>query len=83
MRANRWGIQVHCFSALGNHHHDQFTDTYGFKSKFAEDLHKYRAKVMNAHRGRWENFFDNAKPSFVHLSSGKRAYPDGSQWRES
>ena len=65
--ANRWGIELHSFCGLGNHHHDQFTDTWGFKSKFAEDLHKYLAKVMNAHLGRWENLFDNSKPSFVHL----------------
>ena len=64
---NKHRIRLHCFNYLSNHEHTQFTDPHAAFSDFAHDLHMYIAKVRNTSLGRWENLFDNSKPSQVRL----------------
>ena len=60
-------ILLHCFNFLANHEHTQLTDPFAAISDFARDLHMVIAKARNASLGRWENLYDNSKPSYVRL----------------
>lgn len=66
--AEKHRISLHCFDYLANHEHLQFTDPYVAISDFARDLHMYIAKARNASLGRWENLWNNSRPSYVRLA---------------
>ena len=64
-------ISLHLFNYLANHEHLQLTDPYAAISEFSRDLHMYIAKARNASLGRWENLWDNSKPSYVRLEDAQ------------
>src|SRR5262249_11690503 len=51
----------------GNHHHVIARDNAGNMPEFLCHLHAMLAKAINAHRGRWENFFATEQVNVVHL----------------
>jgi putative transposase len=65
--AFRYGITLHAWVAMSNHHHLLLRDERGNLPEFLAHLHKMIAKAMNAHRGRWENFWAAEQPSAVYL----------------
>jgi putative transposase len=66
--ARRFDIDVILPSVMSNHHHLVLFDRHGRIIEFAEHLHKFVAKAMNALRGRWENFWSSEAPCLVHLA---------------
>jgi hypothetical protein len=65
--AERFEIDVLMTTAESNHHHTDIFDRHGNVIAFVERFHKLVAKALNAHRGRWENFWSCAAPSIVRL----------------
>ncbi|MCE9578145.1 MAG: hypothetical protein K8W52_33780 [Deltaproteobacteria bacterium] len=65
--AQRFDIEVILPSVLSNHHHTICFDRHGRIIEFVEHLHKFIAKAMNAHRGRWENFWSTEPPCLVRM----------------
>ena len=63
------GMTVHAAIALSNHYHLIITDPEGRLPEFTYILNKYVAKCMNAHYGRWENFWaGGSQASYVRLT---------------
>ena len=63
------GVQVHASIAMSNHVHHVVTDPDGRLPEFVYIFNKYLAKCMNAHHGRWENFWaGGTQASYVHLA---------------
>lgn len=68
--AEQTGVVVHAVCALSNHYHIVCTDPFGRLPKFAEELNKLVAKCLNAHHGRWENFWaGGTEASYVRLET--------------
>jgi REP element-mobilizing transposase RayT len=65
--AQRFQIVVILPSVLSNHHHTIVFDRHGRICEFVEHLHKFVAKVQNALRGRWENFWSSEQVCLVRL----------------
>ena len=65
--AARYGVTLHGWIALSNHHHLVVRDNHGNLPEFLAHLHKLLAKAMNAYRGRWENLFAAEQCSVVYL----------------
>jgi putative transposase len=63
----RFNVTLHGFIAMGNHHHLVVRDNDGNLPAFLAHLHKMLAKALNAHRGRWENFWATEQPNAVYL----------------
>lgn len=65
--AQRYGITIHAYALLGNHHHVVVRDNEGNYPMFLAHLHKMLAKGLNRRWGRWENIFATEQPSAVYL----------------
>lgn len=65
--ALRFGIEVHGFVFLSNHHHIVLTDHYGKLPRFSHWFHSIVARFLNAHYGRLECFWAPGSYSAVHL----------------
>ena len=65
--AARTGVIVHAVVVMGNHYHLVVTDPEGVLPAFVECLNKLVAKLFNAMRGRWENFWATEQASYVRL----------------
>jgi putative transposase len=65
--AQRYEITLHGFTAMSNHEHLIVRDNHANFPEFLAHLHKMIAKAMNAHLGRWENFWATEQPNAVHL----------------
>ena len=52
---------------MSNHEHLIVRDNRGNLPEFMAHLHKMTAKALNAHWGRWENFWAAEQPSVVYL----------------
>jgi hypothetical protein len=63
----RFGIQLHAVTVLCNHYHIDITDPYGALPTFKHLLNMLVARALNAHWGRFENFFASDAPSDVEL----------------
>ncbi|MFH2007045.1 MAG: transposase [bacterium] len=63
--AAEYGIMVHAFTVLSNHFHLVLTDPHGRLPEFMHWLDGYVARALNAHHGRWENFW--APGSYSHV----------------
>ena len=64
---SRFGILLHAVTVLCNHYHIDVTDLYGELPAFKHLLNLLVARAMNAHWGRFENFFASDAPSDVEL----------------
>ena len=67
--AERTGVQVHALTVMSNHYHIIVTDPVGRLPEFYGWLHPFVAKALNAHRGRWENFWASEPTSCVRLAT--------------
>jgi hypothetical protein len=65
--AERYDIRLNGFIAMSNHQHIMVRDEHGNFPEFLAHLNKMIAKVMNAHLGRWENFWAAEQPNAVYL----------------
>src|SRR5262249_33165800 len=65
--AQRFGIALHGWIAMSNHHHALITDPHARLPDFLAHLHEMLARALNAHRGRWENFWAAEQPNAVYL----------------
>lgn len=65
--SSRSGVVLHAFTVMSNHWHAVLTDEEGRLPEFAEWLHKYVAKCMNAVLGRTENFWSPAHYNAIPL----------------
>ena len=65
----RCGIQLHAVTVLCNHYHIDITDPLGLLPAFKHLLNLLVAKALNAHWGRFENFFASDAPSDVELAT--------------
>jgi REP element-mobilizing transposase RayT len=66
--AARFGVMVHAVMVMSNHWHLVVTDVRGNYPAFLCHLHKLVAKSLNAHWGRWENFWASEQTSVVELT---------------
>ena len=67
--AEKYQVDVLFTMAMSNHHHTGIVDNHGNFPAFLEHFHKLFAKCMNAHRGRWENFWSTEQTNAVRLVS--------------
>ena len=65
----RFGVQLHAVTVLCNHYHIDVTDLFGELPTFKHLLNMLVARAMNAHWGRFENFFATDAPSDVELAT--------------
>jgi putative transposase len=65
--AARYEITLHGFVVMSNHAHLVIRDNHGNFPEFLAHLHKMIAKAMNAHLGRWENFWATVQTNAVFL----------------
>jgi len=65
--AELFGITIHGWDALSNHHHLVIRDNHGNFPDFLARMHKMIAKALNCRWGRWENFWAAEQPSAVLL----------------
>jgi len=65
----RFGIRLHAVTVLCNHYHIDITDPYGALPAFKHLLNLLVARALNAHWGRFENFFASDAPSDVELAT--------------
>lgn len=65
--AARTGVLVHALTVMSNHYHLIATDPDGRLPEFYSWLHEFVAKALNAHYGRWENFWASEPTSCVRL----------------
>jgi hypothetical protein len=65
--AERFGIILIGWTAMSDHKHEIVLDPHGNYPRFIEFFHGSLARVMNAHWGRWENFWAVGQPSVVRL----------------
>lgn len=59
------GVDILIFTAMSNHVHVLVYDRHGNLVQFYEHFHRLLAKCMNAHLGRWENFFSSEQTNVV------------------
>jgi REP element-mobilizing transposase RayT len=67
--ARRYGIRLHAFCVLSNHCHLVLTDPKARLPAFMQYLDSLVGRAVNALRGRWEHFWDDAPYSAVRLST--------------
>jgi REP element-mobilizing transposase RayT len=72
--ADRFGIGIVSTVAMSNHHHTVLHDPDGAYPAFLAHFHKMVAKVLNAHRGRWENLWSSEQTSVVELARPEDAF---------
>ena len=69
--SRRYGIEIHGFVFLSNHHHLVLTDPRGQLPRFVHWFHSIVARFLNAHYGRFESFWSPGSYSAVHLSEAE------------
>ena len=65
--AKRYGVELHAWCVLSNHVHLVATDAEGRIPDFLRDFDSLVARALNAHLGRWENFWASGEPNLVRL----------------
>lgn len=68
--AEKFGILVHAVMVMSNHYHLIITDVGGNYPAFLQYLNSLLARCLNAHRGRWENFWATEQPGVLYLADG-------------
>ena len=58
--AEKYGIDLHAFCAMSNHHHLNLTDPRGNLPDFCQNFHSLLARCLNNHYDRSENFWSGA-----------------------
>ncbi len=66
--AQKHNISLHAAVAMSNHSHLVATDAGGTYPNFLRDFHALLARSLNAHRGRWEHFWNSSQTSAVRLA---------------
>jgi putative transposase len=65
--AAKYGMLIHAFVLMSNHHHLELTDPNGLLPDFLRDFHRSMAKALNASQGQWENLWSAEHASAVLL----------------
>lgn len=65
--ARKYGILLHAITVMSNHYHIVLTDPLGRLPDFERWCNSILARALNAHHGRWENFWAPEQPSNVRL----------------
>jgi REP element-mobilizing transposase RayT len=69
--AKRYGVEVHAYCVLSNHYHLVITDPQARLPAFQQFLDALVARAVNAHLGRWENFWATSSFNAVALASAQ------------
>ena len=69
--AQKYDIGIVAACAMSNHYHLEIVDRRGCFPDFLRDFNSLLARCINAHRGRWENFWSGTQTSMVHLIDGE------------
>ena len=69
LAAKKHGIKLIWSSWMSNHYHLGIFDPHGNVSKFLADLNRCVSKHHNSLLGRFENFWDNSKPSIIRVET--------------
>ena len=72
--AAKYGIRVHACCVLSNHYHLIVHDPLGNISSFQQLFNSLVARSLNAHYGRWENFWSSEEPSVVRLTRSEDVF---------
>ncbi len=65
--AKKYGVVLHAITVMSNHYHMVVTDPHGRLPDFERWCNSIIARALNAHHGRWENFWAPEQPSNVRL----------------
>lgn len=65
--ARKYGMQLHSITVMSNHYHIVLTDPFGLLPDFERWCNSIIARALNAHYGRWENFWSTEQSSHVQL----------------
>jgi putative transposase len=65
--AARTGVLIHAVNVMSNHYHLIATDPFGRMPEFYGWVHEFVGRALNAHYGRWENFWSTAATSCLRL----------------
>lgn len=65
--AQRFGITIHAYIAMGNHQHIVLRDNEGNFPEFLRHLNRMLAVTLNCLWGRWENLWSSEQPNAVYL----------------
>ncbi len=68
LAAERFGVLLHVAVVMSNHHHIVLTDVHGNLPRFCHLFHSLVARMLNAHYGRFENFWGPNSYSAVLLA---------------
>jgi len=66
--AGKYGVRLHAYCVLSNHYHIVLSDPKGKVCHFLRLFNSLAARALNAHYGRWENFWSSEHASIVRLS---------------
>lgn len=69
--AKQSGVRVIAYLVMSNHYHAVVFDPLGRLPVFLECLNKLVARALNAHWGRWENFWSTESACATHLLSAE------------
>ncbi len=69
--AQKYNIGIVAACAMSNHYHLEIVDGHGCFPDFLRDFNALLARSINAHRGRWENFWSGTQTSMVQLLDGE------------
>ena len=64
---DRYGLKLHAACFMGNHYHLDVTDVHGNYPEFKAVFNGLLARVLNAHRGRFDRFWSADRPCDVEL----------------
>ena len=65
--ARKYVVVLHAITVMSNHYHMVVTDPHGRLPDFERWCNSIIARALNAHYGRWENFWATEQPSNVRL----------------
>jgi hypothetical protein len=72
--AKRYSIEVHWVSALSTHLHMGIRDILGNYPQFLQYFYSLTGRLLNAQRGRWENFWAAEQPGVLLLADADAVF---------
>ena len=72
--STKYGVRLHACCVLSNHYHIVLSDPQRKVCDFLRLFNSLVARALNAHYGRWENFWSSEPASIVRLSEAQDVF---------